>query len=300
MRHVRGLVAPRRVAKIAGGQTLIVRQATADDVDAVAGLYEALTIDDRYRRFFGVSPPPRTLIQRWAAMDGSTGMMLVAEVQEPDRGPGVIVAEATWSALPDGGEFALTVARNWRGWLGPYLLDRLVETAAGQGVPNLQADVLVDNRQMLAVVRARGYVVVDHSDWSTVRVMIATGRGVPAWPAGDPRPRVLVEVPSGRWHAAAVAADAGLRVIGCPGPARTPKGWCPALRGEPCPLADGAHVVVNALRADDERTAAVIAAHRDHGITVLTDLPGQAAAAVDAVLGKLSELRAHRRDAATR
>lgn len=297
---MRELVSPRRVARLVGGLTLVVRQATADDVDAIAALYDKLTLDDLYRRFFCCSHPPRTLIERWAAMVGRSGMMLVAEVQDPEGSPGVIVAEATWSALPDGsGEFALTVARNWRGWLGPYLLDTLVEAAAEQGVPNLQADVLVDNRQMLAVVRARGYVVLDYSDWSIVRVMIATGPGVPSWPAGDPRPRVLVEVPGARWHAAAVAANAGLRVIGCQGPSGTPEGWCPALRGEPCPLVDGAHVVVNSLPAGDERTAAVLAAHRARNIAVLTDLPRQAAA-VDAVLAALSELSAQDPGAAIR
>lgn len=284
---VQTLTAARRVAKIAGGQTLVVRRATADDVDAITALYGELTPDDLYRRFFCGSPPPRTLIEGWVAMDGDAGAMLVAEVRDSCRSAGVIVAEALWAASPDGPpEFSLTVARNWRGWLGPYLLDTLVEAAAEQDVPSLYADILVDNRQMLAVVRARGYVVLD-SDWSIVRVMIATGRGVPAWPRGDPRPRVLVEVSGGRWQAATVAANAGLLVIGCSGPSGTPDGWCPALRGEPCPLADGARVVVNALPADDALTTAVLAAHRARNVTVLTDLPLQPAAAAAAVLARL-------------
>ncbi len=281
-------MAPRRVARLSGGSTLAVRDVTADDVDGIADLYEALTLDDRYRRFFCGSLPPRSLVERWASMDGCTGTMLVAQVQDPDGTPGPIVGEATWAALPDGGgEFSLTVARHWRGWLGPYLLDTLAEVAAQRGVPNLQADVLADNRPMLAVVRARGYVVLDQPDWSVVRVMIATPRGVPAWPPEDRRPRVLVEVPGGRWQAAAAAADAGLRVIGCRGPAGTPPGWCPALRGEPCPLADGADVVVNRLRGDDERTAVVLAAHRARHVPVLTDVPAQPAAAVEAVLARV-------------
>ena len=42
-----------------------------------------------------------------------------------------LVAEAGYALLPDGnGEFALTVAAGWRGWLGPYLLDAIVTAAA--------------------------------------------------------------------------------------------------------------------------------------------------------------------------
>ena len=49
------------------------------------------------------------------------GYRLVAVVAGPqDR----IVAEAGYALLPDGnGDFALTVAAGWRGWLGPYLPD---------------------------------------------------------------------------------------------------------------------------------------------------------------------------------
>lgn len=285
---MQGLVAPMRVAEIAEGQTLVVRKATVDDVDAITALYAGLTPDDLYRRFFCGSRPPRALIERWVAMHGDTGVMLVAEVRDPGRG-GELVGEAVWTALPDGSaEFSLTVARSWRGWLGPYLLDTLVEAAAGQGIASLQADVLSDNRQMLAVVRARGYVMLDHSDWSIVRVMIATGRGVPPWPPKDPRTRVLVEGSGARSLAAALAAKPGLRVIGCGGPARTPDGWCPALRGEACPLADGADLVVSRLPTDDDRTAAVLAAHRAHDIPVRTELPLQPAAAAESVLAQLA------------
>ena len=281
-------MAAMRVAQLPGGLTLVVRRATLDDVDALATLYDELALDDLYRRFFCGSPPPRAMIERWAAMDGDAGALLVAEVQSQDNSPGTIVAEASWFALPDGcGEFGLTVARSWRGWLGPYLLDTLVEAAAGQGVPNLQADVLSDNRRMLAVVRARGYVVLNQPDWSIVRVMISTGGGVPVWPPLDPRPRVLVEVPGGRWRAATEAANAGLGVIGCYGPSGTPAGWCPVLRGEPCPLVESADVVVTALRADDERTATVLDMHRVRNVAVLTDLPWEATAAVDAVAAQV-------------
>jgi len=82
--------------------------------------------------------------------------------------------------LPDGnGEFALTVAVGWRGWLGPYLLDALVAAAAARGVPNLEADILVSNVRMLALVSKRGYVTLSH-DASQLRVAIDAARPRPS------------------------------------------------------------------------------------------------------------------------
>jgi hypothetical protein len=66
-----------------------------------------------------------------------------------------LVGDALCVALPDGDvEFALTVAAGWRGWLDAYFLDMLAEVAAGSGMRSLQADILNENRRMLAVVQA--------------------------------------------------------------------------------------------------------------------------------------------------
>jgi hypothetical protein len=83
------------------------------------------------------------------------GFGLIAMMEGPDN-TSRIVGEATYELLPDGdGELGITVAEDARGWLGPYLLDALVEAAAARGVPNLEADVLVANRRMLTMLRAR-------------------------------------------------------------------------------------------------------------------------------------------------
>lgn len=45
-------------------------------------------------------------------------------------------------------KFGLAVDADWRGWLGSYLLDSLLRAAAERGVPNLDADILLDNLPM--------------------------------------------------------------------------------------------------------------------------------------------------------
>jgi GNAT superfamily N-acetyltransferase len=254
-----------REIELPDGTVMVVRPVTEPDVPGLAALYAGLSPDDLRRRFFSVYHPSTEFFTRIARGEGGR-VGLVAVVPDPDDDSdtrGRVVAEAHYAPLPDGdAEFAITVAPDWRGWLGPYLLDALADTAAEHGVPNLQAEVLLENSPMLAVVRARGYATLDHTDYSVVRVTIGATSRTPSWPGSHERPRVLAEVPGGRWRSEAAARADGFEVIVCPGPARGPRSHCPLLAGERCPLADGADAVVFALRPDDRRSGEVLAGLR--------------------------------------
>ena len=161
-----GIVA---TVRLADGRALTVRTVTRADVDGLDALFEGLADEDRYRRFFGYSHPGRGFVEQLTRAGEEGGYRLVAVISGPeDR----LVAEAGYYLLPDGnGEFALTIAAGWRGWLGPYLLDALVAAATARGVPNLQADILFENTQMLALVSHRGSVTLSRDPWQ-IRVAI--------------------------------------------------------------------------------------------------------------------------------
>ena len=273
-----------RVIALPGGRTLTVRPSTPGDVEGLRLLYEGLSIDDRYRRFFNAWHPSREFLGRWASVAERGGFGLVAvegDARRPGTVAGVVVGEAAYTPLPDGdGELALAVASEWRGWLGHYLLDALLTAAAARGIPNLQADILLENRPMLALVRARGYAVLDHSNLTTVRVTIGAATRVPTWPDGHDRPRVLVETPSGQWHAEAAVRSAGYRVVGCPEPFPGARSHCPVLAGATCPLAADADVVVFGLRADDPRSEVVLGAQvaRSADVPLCAELSDEEAA----------------------
>lgn len=286
---------PRHLA-LPGGRTLTIRAVEPGDAAGLASLYAGLAETDVYRRFFSGHPPPGSFIDDMTQVAGRGGVGLVAVLSGAQAAPGEpgagadgaaapvvggadrIVAEASYEPLADGaGELGITVAEGARGWLGPYLLDVLVTEAAARGVPQLRADVLVDNRRMLAVLRGRGYAVLAHDDRPAVlRVAISTAGRVPQWPGPHDRARVLVEVPGGHWHAEEAARAAGFAVVACPGPRR---GWahCPAVTGEPCPLVAGADLVVDAVPGDTGRS--LLAHHcRVHPtVPVCIDLPGEPA-----------------------
>jgi hypothetical protein len=158
---------------LSDGRALTIRTVTMADIDGLDALFEGLSDEDRYRRFFGFSHPGRRFLEQMTRAEEQGGHRLVAVVSGPED---KIVAEAGYAILPDGnGEFALTVAAGWRGWLGPYLLDALVAAAAARGVPNLQADILLENAQMLTLVASRGYVTLRRES-SEIRVAIDAGQ----------------------------------------------------------------------------------------------------------------------------
>jgi hypothetical protein len=158
---------------LSDGRVLTIRPVTKADVEGLDTLFEGLCDEDRYRRFFGFSHPGRRFLEQLTQAEEQGGHRLVAVVSGPGQ---KIVAEAGYVLLPDGnGEFALTVAAGWRGWLGPYLLDALVAAAVARGVPNLQADILLENTQMLALAASRGYATVGRES-SEVRIAIAAAQ----------------------------------------------------------------------------------------------------------------------------
>lgn len=244
---------------LAHGRTLEIRPSTEADASGICELYASLSDTDRYRRFFGAFVPRPEWCRTWATVGerGGFGVVVVLHQDRTER----IVAEAAYAIRSDGdGDLAVTVAREWRGWLGPYLVDVLVRHAASHDIDNLQAEVLLENRPMLAILRARGAVDLEHPGME-VRLTIGTSGTVPSWPPADGRAKVLVEVAGGRWVGERQANDAGLATAMCSGPDRRHRTGCPVLEGERCPLADGADVIVVLLDPEAEQTAALIAEH---------------------------------------
>jgi RimJ/RimL family protein N-acetyltransferase len=249
-----------RTVRLADASTLVVREMTDADLPELARLYGSLSTEDLHRRFFSGGRPPDSFFERWFTRTRDEGCGLVALVTDDDGER--VVADAGYVLQPNGsGELAITVDPTWRGWLGHFVLDALVEAARERGVNTLEADVLLENREMLALLDARGYATVDHPDWNTVRVVIGTTGRVPSFPGPHDRPRILVEVPGGRWHAENEATAAGYQVLACPGPRPGPGGHCPLLEGKRCRLADQADAIVVSLAVDGPGEA-ILRRHR--------------------------------------
>jgi hypothetical protein len=255
------------------GQTLTVREATDDDVPLVGQLYRDLSIEDRHRRFFSMVNASDDFVRDWLhhCQDGGLDLVAVLDDGLPTR---LLVAEAGYVRLANGnGELAITVARDRRGWLGPFLLDLLIDEAAARGVPNMEADVLTENKAMLALAHKRRYVTDGDPDFSVVHVIFGTTPAGPVW-GGRRGRRLLVEKPGGRWARRRNATRAGLAVMAC--------GYrgdhCPALRGDSCALAGQADAIVVAFPRGDARGDALLKAHGQlhASVPVVVEVPSVA------------------------
>lgn len=294
-----------RTVDLPDGRRVVVRHAGRGDATGLLALFDRLDPMDRHRRFFSGFRPDEAFVDHLLGLADEGGAILVAEVVT--EGAGAIVGEAEFAVLPDGdGELGITVDRDWRGWLPPYLLDALAEVAAGRGVPNLRAVILVENRPMLVLVRARGMATVDADDRCILEAVFGTDSDVPSWPVGQDRPRVLIEVQGGRSRLTPELRAAGYDVRGCAGPSARPDHACPLLSGRRCPLVDGADVVVHALGHDDPAAVALLDAHAASGtrrlvvdvrrgdslddapegaVALATPTPAEVRAAIEALLG---------------
>jgi hypothetical protein len=249
------------VLDLCDGRTIEVRATRAGDGPLLHDFYTPLPTHDVYRRFFSAWHPSEDWCEEWATVGERGGFGVLALLNEAS-GENRVIAEAGYAMRRDGdGDLAVTVDPEWRGWLGAYLVDVLVRHAAANGIENLQAEVLLENRPMLTVLRHRGAVNLEHVD-GEVRLTIGTHGYVPSWPVEADGVRILVEVGSGRWAGESAAAEAGAVTAMCSGPARRTRRPCPLLAGEPCPLAERADAIVVLLDPDDPTTDELIAAHR--------------------------------------
>ena len=72
---------------LADGRRLTIRPAVADDIDLLLRMYETLSEDDRYWRFFSVSRPQRRTIQRLIDSAREDGLWLVAWMTRAPSSP---------------------------------------------------------------------------------------------------------------------------------------------------------------------------------------------------------------------
>ncbi len=251
------------------GRSLEIRPSTGADAEAICELYTRLSATDRFRRFFGAFAPRLEWCRTWATAGERGGFGVVVVLHDGDATR--IIAEAGYAMRSDGdGDLAVTVERDWRGWIGPYLVDVLARQAASVGVRNLQAEVLLENRPMLSILRHRGAVDLEHPG-SEVRLTIGTAGVTPSWPPAEERPKVLIEVAGGRWAGEQAAQKLGWPWRCVRGPSGVTDQGALSSKGGTCPLAEEAAVIVVLLDPDAEQTKELIQAHATNrpGVPIL-------------------------------
>jgi len=141
------------------GSRVRMRPIRPDDEPRLVALYDHLSRDTRYQRFFSVM---RRLPPDWArflaTVDYARRFALVAEAPgDPDTL--IAVARYEPAGEPDTVEVAFVVQDAWQGrGLGTILFRDLLAAAEGNGIRRFRAWVLAENRRMLTLIARLGDV----------------------------------------------------------------------------------------------------------------------------------------------
>jgi RimJ/RimL family protein N-acetyltransferase len=148
-----------RTIALRDGALVHMRPIREDDAPRLVALYDRLSNDTRYHRFFSVM---RRLPPDWArflaTVDYESRLALVVE---PREDPDTLVAVARYEPTHESqtAEVAFVVQDGWqdRG-LGTILFSELLAAAELNGIRRFRAWVLADNRRMLDLIARFGQV----------------------------------------------------------------------------------------------------------------------------------------------
>ena len=159
-------------AELIDGSVILLRQLKLSDAEEISALYESLTDEERYFRFFAMHPAH---LEDWARS--------IAERRDDQYslgafGAGRLLGVASYVACREPGcaEVAVVVAHaeHLRG-VGTALLRRLGEIARKNGVHHLVDEVLWENHLMRRVLSETGWPCTRHLEGSVLHVEIDLG-----------------------------------------------------------------------------------------------------------------------------
>ena len=147
-----GRARPMVPVALTDGSQVHLRPIQPEDEAALTALYERLSPQTAYQRFFTAM---RRLPPDWAHIlanvDYERRMAIVAV--DPD-GELIGVARYMYDQWADEAEIAIVIEDRWQGrGLGKRLLTELIGYAADRGIRRLRAYVLADNVRMLKLLR---------------------------------------------------------------------------------------------------------------------------------------------------
>ena len=155
------------------GTTLRLRSPLASDADELLDFMSRLSDRSRYLRFHGFPHLTPKLVAPFVDPDWDERGALIGCLE------GRIVALANYARLRNrrAAEVAFTVEDEFQGrGIGTRLLERLITPAAAAGIEEFVAEVLPENRTMLAVFRDAGFDIVRELDGGGLEVRFPIAR----------------------------------------------------------------------------------------------------------------------------
>lgn len=160
-------------ATLRDGTAVHLRAIRPDEAPRLLALYDRLSPESLYFRFFAVPDKDRARAEYLAHVDYVARYALVAEIG------GELAGVARWERSaedPSRAEVAFTVADDVQGrGLGSLLFRRLASLARARGISTFEADVLPSNEKMFRVFAGSGLPQTSRRDGHALRVTIELG-----------------------------------------------------------------------------------------------------------------------------
>jgi GNAT superfamily N-acetyltransferase len=157
-----------KLITLVDGSTATVRPIAADDGGALLDFHRGLSDRSQYLRYFyphsALTPDE---VVRFTQVDGVARVAFVLEQQ------GALLAVGRYDRLddPTQAEVAFVVADKFQHHgIATLLLHHLVQRARECGITHLVAEVLDENKAMLAVFHATGFPTQSENKWGTVEL----------------------------------------------------------------------------------------------------------------------------------
>jgi RimJ/RimL family protein N-acetyltransferase len=147
-----------RQVKLKNAAKVLLRPSRASDVDAMQELFYGLTKEDVYTRFFtNLESLSADKAQHLCNVSYDEEMAFVAVIEEPGRE--FVVGSGCYYVNPSTNlaDVAYMIHPEWQGQgLGSQLQKRMIEYGRTKGLRGFTADVLCENKSMLAVFEKSG------------------------------------------------------------------------------------------------------------------------------------------------
>ena len=143
------------------GIDIFVRPIRPEDAPLLVGLFESLSPQSVYRRFFTpMKRLPHSMLARFTQIDYDRHIALVALSVSKSKESMLGVARVILERNQKEAEFSVVVSDPWQGkGIGAALLQRCLSIAKERGIEKVMGTVLAENTQMLALGKKLGFKI---------------------------------------------------------------------------------------------------------------------------------------------
>lgn len=143
------------------GERIVLRPIRPEDEPLEAEMFEYLSKETIYFRFFGYVPQvTHKFLSRFTQIDYDREMAIVAEVTKDRKKRLAGVVRLVSEPFNESAEYAIVIADPWQGQgLGKIMTEYILDIAREKGIKKITASVMTSNEVMIHILRKLGFTL---------------------------------------------------------------------------------------------------------------------------------------------